>query len=827
MRDHSDIINQLLETESEEDFDNEIVKDLESFTEFSEVREWIEATMPKLGFEPDGHHRWWVKVAGDRRVRLGVSTEEGHIFMVNYLPNTAGTSWYSDQMLTVPVGEPVIAKLREWGMIPVRESEENFDDEDAEVVKDVTVAPLDSHPEIDDWMKSTLPKYGFTYQPVGVRSWEKKRGDTLVSVGSSTRPGCVLLVRYKRTMGNRMQNEEMLSVEAGLPALLQLKKWGIISLAESEDEEFGDEETFEMKDVLGPEDKHEIYTFIKTGRMEINGSVRRIDHHYVHENTTRVDLNVDYPVSWNPTEQEVEDRDFIQSKMDPEVNRLEEDINDNLRRWNHKIYRELEASYEDYVSDDQVAENLRANEYTFDEDGNLGDGEIPYDELEQRAQARARDKWREHLDQNDWDHLSESVIAEWKWLLKNKGFNDVKISWSGFGSQGDGASFTAGSIDFEKYFTGPDPIEFPPQERDQLWESEAEDEDFDTDLGKELTGPDAETVEQKLLSRGFAKEEGVWIRKHKTGERHVPERAVVVMSMGDGYYKLKVYRRGKEGWSFSHEWDGGLNMLDEYLDRIPVSEAEEGEDEDLDLSDVYSPDRKRIAHLRTKSDYAEYQQRVADFFDREGINSISQVTDADGNALSDSFSSRPCECCRRPLGGTRMLVSGYNPTTKEVQNYKICLDCEYYIEYGQLDDQTMMDLKDDPVTEAEEEGLDDDVDFREVEIDYPTHGMPVGRDKIHSQPATQYYEKFPNNAWEIYVERPAKPTKDDPRDYRTVFIGILIRTNEGWHQINRANESWVGPAYQTPSEVVQKMFDSNKEYVWRHLGSMVTKRRRR
>jgi hypothetical protein len=66
----------------------------------------------------------------------------------------------------------------------------------------------------------------------------------------------------------------------------------------------------------------------------------------------------------------------------------------------------------------------------------------------------------------------------------------------------------------------------------------------------------------------------------------------------------------------------------------------------------------------------------------------STLTDDD----SYEFSWRPCECCERPLGGERYpathLING------EAYELQICGDCVYYLEYGQLDDQTMIDLDD-------------------------------------------------------------------------------------------------------------------------------------
>lgn len=89
----------------------------------------------------------------------------------------------------------------------------------------------------------------------------------------------------------------------------------------------------------------------------------------------------------------------------------------------------------------------------------------------------------------------------------------------------------------------------------------------------------------------------------------------------------------------------------------------------------------------TRQEYAEYEAAVSKFLEAEGINNLS----TEGEPY---FSWRPCECCRSTLGGDRYYATGYNPNTKQVLEYEICADCGYYAEYGQLDDQTMLDLTD-------------------------------------------------------------------------------------------------------------------------------------
>lgn len=86
----------------------------------------------------------------------------------------------------------------------------------------------------------------------------------------------------------------------------------------------------------------------------------------------------------------------------------------------------------------------------------------------------------------------------------------------------------------------------------------------------------------------------------------------------------------------------------------------------------------------TKAEYAQFESTFTAFMEAEGRDNLSSANDEE-----PYFSWHPCDCCRRPLGGMRYEANGYNPTTKEVQEYKVCEDCLYYSEYGQLDDQTM------------------------------------------------------------------------------------------------------------------------------------------
>lgn len=116
--------------------------------------------------------------------------------------------------------------------------------------------------------------------------------------------------------------------------------------------------------------------------------------------------------------------------------------------------------------------------------------------------------------------------------------------------------------------------------------------------------------------------------------------------------------------------------------------------------------------IKNATDYAAYEKAVADFIEREQIDFLStgcpRCEECDGTGHTDDedacpecngegvineepwFSWRPCECCGCHLGGDRETLSARHTPTKQVVTYAICVDCIYYIEYGRLDDTTMM-----------------------------------------------------------------------------------------------------------------------------------------
>jgi len=72
-------------------------------------------------------------------------------------------------------------------------------------------------------------------------------------------------------------------------------------------------------------------------------------------------------------------------------------------------------------------------------------------ELSTEQQATAIEKFRDiNVDDDNWYTV---VYEQWQETLSELGFNDIVINFTGFWSQGDGASFTTDTIDLEKYLT--------------------------------------------------------------------------------------------------------------------------------------------------------------------------------------------------------------------------------------------------------------------------------------------------------------------------------------------------------------------------------------
>lgn len=60
----------------------------------------------------------------------------------------------------------------------------------------------------------------------------------------------------------------------------------------------------------------------------------------------------------------------------------------------------------------------------------------------------------------------------------------------------------------------------------------------------------------------------------------------------------------------------------------------------------------------------------------------------------DEFGVHSCELCGSPKAGTRRCVVRIHPLEENLY-YSVCVDCEHVVEYGQLDDMSMLEIEDD------------------------------------------------------------------------------------------------------------------------------------
>jgi hypothetical protein len=94
-----------------------------------------------------------------------------------------------------------------------------------------------------------------------------------------------------------------------------------------------------------------------------------------------------------------------------------------------------------------------------------------------------------------------------------------------------------------------------------------------------------------------------------------------------------------------------------------------------------------MANVKTQSEYLAYQKRVAEF---QRTYALSHLSTGDQN----HFSWQACECCGDADGGDRYNLYAHQQGNSESVTFSICSDCVYYINYGRLDDATMLAIAD-------------------------------------------------------------------------------------------------------------------------------------
>jgi len=106
----------------------------------------------------------------------------------------------------------------------------------------------------------------------------------------------------------------------------------------------------------------------------------------------------------------------------------------------------------------------------------------------------------------------------------------------------------------------------------------------------------------------------------------------------------------------------------------------------------------------TKSEYADYEARVA-----RGVEGLTFISTGACPGCEDCglpkepseheracaeephFSWRACDCCGSALGGDRHPAHGWRGDSLE--HLSVCTDCLYYLNYGRLDDTTMLEVE--------------------------------------------------------------------------------------------------------------------------------------
>ena len=304
--------------------------------------------------------------------------------------------------------------------------------------------------------------------------------------------------------------------------------------------------------------------------ISISGKVERTSHHYVHQRSTSFTLYVEYTQDVPPE---------VEAWVDENTNGIEAEIGEKIIEINHKIYRALEREWDYRNKDETVDEDIRANDYDFDQDGNREEGTgIKFDQLGDRAKITARDWFRQgNTDDNFW---SEHIIEEWTSELKKMGFgspvqpsfhqsnsqSDPEISWSGFWTQGDGASFTTKHFDFEEYvnyfLTGQDKEEGPMSDEERAAQRRADglpesEEEIDDQISRMIRAQEAEedSLMQRITSRTMADTFPYETFMHDISLRYMSGLRQFNWNTENSWFHLRVYvslfKEDSQPWEIS------------------------------------------------------------------------------------------------------------------------------------------------------------------------------------------------------------------------------------------------------------------------------------
>lgn len=140
------------------------------------------------------------------------------------------------------------------------------------------------------------------------------------------------------------------------------------------------------------------------------------------------------------------------------VNEVQEQMEEWAHDFNSKMEQQLYQELEYRQSEEALSETWDASEIVFDEEGNMvtqveGGRRVRtgvrFSELSPEAKEHALDHYRNwDTDDSSW---AEYLEGDFEKQLESFGFDRVDIQYSLGYSQGDGACFTAGTIDVKKF----------------------------------------------------------------------------------------------------------------------------------------------------------------------------------------------------------------------------------------------------------------------------------------------------------------------------------------------------------------------------------------
>lgn len=179
-------------------------------------------------------------------------------------------------------------------------------------------------------------------------------------------------------------------------------------------------------------------------------------------------------------------------------------------------------------------------------------------------------------------------------------------------------------------------------------------------------------------------------------------------TIDDGFGQLYVYgnETGATHIARADSFESALGAIYDELPTIPESDVPEaygfetreqllGADTDtLELCEGYYYQDNSSGTGIVDPGHHEWCHEL----DRERAVRLRIViqTDADPESAGhEEFRHSPCEICARPLGGSRSPVHAVD-SDGEILHFEACDDCAYFVTYGTLDDQTMIDLGTEP-----------------------------------------------------------------------------------------------------------------------------------